>query len=498
MRAQGDRATHRCPIHRWQATIVVAMAMAMLAAGPAQASPRPFATGIANLDSAAPLAFQRTRAAGAQFVRIPLYWGGAAPDAEPASWNPEDPEDPNYRWDATDEEVAHAVQAGLTPMLQVDGAPLWAQRCTTPAVLAPAICDPDPSALRAFAVAAAKHYSGNFAGVPRVQYWQGLNEPNLSLFFFPQFSTDGKLLSPDLYRVLTNSYYAGIKAADPSNLVVLGGLGPNAVPKWTIGPMQFARVMLCMTGVRRPHPIPGDCGGGVYFDIFAIQPYSTGSATHEGGVNDVQIGDLPKLQRLIQAADRAGRIKGQFRRTPLWVTEFSWDSQPPDPGGLPMRILTHWSAEALFLAWKAGVTHLFWYSLRDGKREAGQPYSQTLESGLYFRGASLAQDQPKEVLEVFHFPFVAFPTRKGLSYWGRTPDSTSGKVVIQRRTKRGWRRVTSVHTDRFGTFRGRARSRYGKHRRGSVRAFFEGQKSPPFLMRSFKDFRHMPFGDPTG
>ena len=164
-------------------------------------------------------------------------------------------------------------------------------------MLPSAICDPSPAALAAFATAAARRYSGQFPGLPRVQYWQGLNEPNLSLFFFPQFNTEGTPLSPDLYRALINAFYSAVKSVDGSNLVLAAGLGPIAVPPWTMGPMRFARLLLCMTGARHPHPIGGDCGGGVHFDIFAIQPYTTGSPTHEGGVNDVELGDFPSCRR---------------------------------------------------------------------------------------------------------------------------------------------------------------------------------------------------------
>ena len=151
-------------------------------------------TGITNLYSNEAAAFQLTKAAGARFVRIPLYWGGTAPQSQPSSWNPEDPSDPNYDWGDSDEAVVQAVQAGLTPVLQVDGTPRWAQRCNQPPANlgGPTLCDPDPAALAAFGVAAARRYSGQLPGLPRVRYWQPLNEPNLSIFFFPQFDSRGQ------------------------------------------------------------------------------------------------------------------------------------------------------------------------------------------------------------------------------------------------------------------------------------------------------------------
>jgi hypothetical protein len=477
------------------AALLLALAALLVAPGsPPAASAHPLVTGITNLYEDAPLAFEHARSSGAQMVRIPLHWAGAVPAAEPVGWRPDDPADPNYRWETSDREVTRAVQAGLTPVLQLGGPPPWAERCKAPAVAVWAACDPDPAKLAAFATAAARRYSGQTAGLPRVQYWQALNEPNLTLFFFPQYDTAGKALSPDLYRDLINAFYAGVKAVDPSNVVLSAGLGPTAVRPWTIGPMSFARQLLCMRGNGKPRPAGNACGGGVHFDVFAIQPYTSGGPTHEGKVNDVQIGDLAKLQTLIKAADRAGRIDGMFKRTPLWITEFSWDTMPPDPGGLPMSIATRWTAEALHEAWTAGVSNFFWYSLRDSAPEPNRPFSETLESGLFFRGATLAQDEPKPVFYAFRFPFVAYPGEQGLSFWGRTPNSKGGKVTVQLRDGRRWRKAIVVRADRHGIFHGLAKTTYGSNRSGAARAHFDSTDSVPFSMRPVADFRHPPFG----
>jgi hypothetical protein len=469
------------------ATTIAALACCAIAA---QAAVRPLTTGVSYVYDAEPSAFENVKRAGAQMTLRPLRWGEIAPAGQPASWQPENPADPHYDWEPFDLWVKEAVAAGLTPVLQVRGAPHWAQRC--PGEF-DAPCNIDPAALAAFATAAAQRYSGHFDGLPRVQYWQGLNEPNLSLFFNPQYEGD-KPVSPSLYRTLINSFYAAVKAVDPTNLVIAAGLGPIAVPKYTIGPMRFARLLLCMHGHNHPRPDAGDCEGGVHFDIFDIHPYTTGGPTHEGGINDVELGDLAKLQTLLAAADRAGRIVGSYEHTPLWIVEFSWDSDPPDPGGLPMKIETRWTAEALFRAWSAGVDTFFWYSLRDAAPEPKLPFSETLQSGLYFRGATPAQDQPKEVLFAYRFPFVAYPTAKGLSFWGRTPSSSPGRVAIQVWNGSRWRTVEVTRADEAGIFRGLSPRRYGRNKRGAARAVFQGGPSVLFSMKPVPDFSHPPFG----
>jgi hypothetical protein len=476
------------------ALLAGALASSVAHPGGAQAA-QPLVTGIAGIGEYQADVFGEARSSGARMVRLALNWDSVAPAQQPSNWQPADPADPHYDWGYIDKGVREAVNAGLTPVLLIDGAPQWAQRCKSPpGIQAGNLCDPDPAALEAFAKAAASRYSGHFGGLPRVQYWQGLNEPNLTLFFFPQFNTAGKALSPYLYRQLINAFYAGIKSIDPTNLVLAAGLGPIAVKGWTIGPMRFARMLLCMHGVKEPRPTKGDCEGGVHFDIFDIHPYTTGGPTHEGGVNDLELGDLDKIATLLKAADRAGRIKGSSSHTELWNTEFSWDSNPPDPGGLEMKILCRWTAEALYRSWRAGMTHFFWYSIRDDPPEPSKPFSQTLQAGLYLRGATVAQDQPKEVLQAFRFPFVAYPAKRGLSFWGRTPTSEAARVRIQLWKGGRWLGAGSARAGSDGIFQGVLPRSYGRGKRGLVRAVFKGQASVPFSMHPVADFRQPPFG----
>lgn len=496
MRISRARLQHRAQAPACRAIAGVVCALAVMVAGPVSTAAghqiRPLNTGVSYVYDNEPTAFEHVKQAGARLAMTPVRWGVVAPTSEPSSWQPDNPADPHYNWQFIDVWVSHAVQAGLVPVLQIRGAPRWAQRCSGETEI-DAPCKPDPAALAAFTKAAVQRYSGHFGGLPRVRYWQALDEPNLSIFFNPQFE-NGKAVSASLYRPLLNAFYAAVKGVEPSDIVMAGGLAPVAIHGYTIGPMRFARELLCMKGREHFRPARGNCGGGVHFDIFDIHPYTTGGPTHTGGVNDVELGDLPKLQSLLRAADQAGRIKGRYRRTPLWVTEFGWDSQPPDPGGLPMKIETRWTAEALYRAWQAGVSNFFWYSLRDFPPEPSRPYSETLQTGLYFRGNTLQEDQPKELMYAFRFPFVAYPRHRGLFFWGRTPTGNPGKVAVQVLKRKRWRRVALAHADSHGMFTGTARTHYGHDKRGYARVVYGGQTAMPFSMRPVPDFRQPPFG----
>lgn len=461
---------------------------------PASAGAGPLTTGVDYVDDYSPSVFENVERTGAQFMRVQVQWAAVAPQREPAHWNPEDPNDPNYEWARTDLAVTRIVEEGFTPVLMFFTAPSWAEQCTAPAGMSESACSPTASAVAAFAKAAARRYSGELPGLPRVRYWQGLNEPNLSLYFYPQFK-DGKIVSAQLYRTLINTFYEAVKSVNSSNLVLIGGLGPIGVPGYTVGPMKFARLLLCMSGRRNPKPTAGNCEGGVDFDIFDIHPYTTGGPTHKGNADDVELGNLGELQELLKAADRAGRIHGQSKQTPLWITEFSWDSKPPDPGGVPMRTLDRWTAQALYLAWKAGVSHFFWLALADGARTPGEPFSQSIEAGLFFRGDSPAGERPKQMQTAFRFPFVAFPRTGGkLSYWGRTPTSEGGKVTIEVQKGAAWRTLDVTHADAHGIFSGLVPTTYGRDQHGAVRAVYGKEIALPFSMKPVRDYYQPPFG----
>lgn len=450
-------------------------------------------TGISNVYSNEPAAFEHVAATGSTMTLSPVRWAVVAPKQRPASWDPENPADPHYEWEFIDEWVKNAVAAGLTPVLQIRSAPSWAERCTLPPD-SEAVCNPDPADLAAFTKAVVRRYSGQFQGLPQVRYWEGVNEPNLGLYFQPQFNAKGNPVSPNLYRTLLNTFYVSVKSVMPSALVLAPALAPLELNDTAVGPLKFTRILLCMKGGKPPTPKQGDCGGGVHFDIFDIHPYTTGSPIHEGGPNDVEMGDLGDLQELLGAAAKAGRIKGAHRRPPLWITEFSYDSKPPDPGGLPPKIGKQWVAEALYQAWLHRVPVFMWYSLDDEEPQPGVPFAGSIQAGLYYWAPNVAEEQPKPTVAAYRFPFVAYRKAKGLEYWGRTPDSRAGKVALEVPQGKGWRRLGTASANSAGIFKGFLKTGYGRDKKGALRARFGLEASPGFPMRPVPDFIQPPFG----
>jgi hypothetical protein len=430
------------------------------------------------------LAFSRTADSGATVVRLDLLWAAVAPTAPT---NPTDPADPAYQWSSYDAEVTLAAAHGLEVIAELDSTPSWA---LNPATAGATPTLPDPVALGKFAQAAAARYSGTVPGPPRVRYWEAWNEPNISLSLQPQFVA-GAPITPDWYRQMVNAVAAGVKAVHADNLVIAGGTAPfydntpavTAIdPDW--GPLSFMRALLCLGS-----DLKATCSAPVHFDIWAHHPYTSGGPWRSAvRPNDVSLGDLPEMRTVLDAGVATGHVVSDIP-VRFWVTEFSWDSDPPDPQGVPEPLLTRWTAEALYTMWQSGVSLVTWFTLRD------YPFpSIPYQAGLYYRGSTLALDTPKPHLQAFRFPFVAYAHRSQLEVWGRTPGGKPADVIVEQSAVPGWNILGTVRADSDGIFMARfQRSPVGTVRARSIEL---GAVSAPFSLDVPRDQTFTPFGGP--
>jgi hypothetical protein len=315
----------------------------------------------------------------------------------------------------------------------IDGAPRWAEGSGRPRSAPPGTWKPNPSALAAFAKAAARRYLG------RVRYWQIWNEPNLDVYLTPQWTrTRGRYTasSPVFYRRMLNASYRALKVIDGSNIVVTAGTSPFGEPRvggTRIPPARFVRELLCLGGrslrlARCPNP--------AHFDVLAHHPYALhGPRHHDVNPDDVSVSDLGRLTRPLRTAERTGRALPR-RRKGLWVTEMSWDSSPPDPWGVPAATQANWLEDSLRILWTEGVSTVMWFNVVD---QAPVPnYWVTTQSGIYERSGV-----KKPSWTAFRFPFAA--TRHGRRSWDvwlRAP--VRGRVVIQAWRRGSWRPIAAV------------------------------------------------------
>jgi hypothetical protein len=414
-------------------------------------------------------AFARTKAAGGSLAKVLVFWRGAAPRRPE---NPADPDDPAYSngfWQNLDFQVTAARRHGLDPILYVQGAPSWAEG-SGPGD--PGTVRPDPVEFGRFARALATRYSGSFVPnqdpyaepLPRVRYWQAWNEPNRDYFFMPQYER-GRIVSATHYRAMVNRFANAVHAVDPTNVVIAGGLAPIGKPGKP-APLSFMRLFLSAP---------------VEFDVWAHHPYTSGGPTHRAtNRNDVSLGDLPKMRALLRSAVRTGRVVAGGA-VGFWVTEFSWDSNPPDPRALRSVLHARWTSEALYRMWRNGVSAVVWFKVQD------DPLSATAyQSGLY-----LANGRPKRSLKAFRFPVVGFARRGGVYVWGRTPGGAPGRIAIQIKVGRRWRQLARISANSSGIFSRRLRTR---SRASYVRARVGRETSLPFSLRPVGDRYVNPFG----
>ena len=190
------------------------------------------------------------------------------------------------------------------------------------------------------------------------------------------------------------------------------------------------------------------------------------------------------MRSLLNAAERAGHIKSTRPDVGFWVTEFSYDSQPADPKGLPPALHARWVSESLYRMWSDGVSLVTWFLVCD------EPFPQQMfQSGLYRQDG-----KPKPALRAFRFPFVAFRQKGGaISYWGRTPAGVDKAVVVEQARGSRWTRLVAPSVDRYGIFHGRVSNAHGN---GPLRARLadRSDRSQPFSLDVPADFRFCPWG----
>jgi hypothetical protein len=391
-------------------------------------------------------AFEMARAAGATYVRLVFNWSNVAPAVRPAGFVPSDESSAGYSWSDVDAQVTAAEAVGLTPILDIFSAPKWAyvvrphgSRGGTPSV----------TELGQFAKALATHYDGAH-GPPAVHDFEVWNEPNLSLSLSP--------VKPAVYGAMINAVATSVHAVNRNNIVVAGGLDPfeNQAPRFVSqAPLAYMSSLLCVSmgnpkaktaRLRRPH---ATCKTRTHLDVWSHHPYTfAGPFGHAKREGDVSLGDLPKMRALLRAAVKLHHVVSSHP-VQFWVTEFSWDTNPPRPHAVPLALQARWTAESLYQMWRSGVSLVTWFLLQD--RPNPSPY----QSGLYFRFKTPAKAKAKPTLTAFRFPFVAYLGKRGVTVWGRDETSRRTLVTVQLAHKqRGpWRTVAKIGSNRSGIFK---------------------------------------------
>jgi len=293
--------------------------------------------------------------------------------------------------------------------------------------------------------------------------------------------------SADVYRSLLNAFADAVHSVHADNLVIAGGLstpGRNFRQSPAISPLVFMRAVLCLDANN--NRLAG-CNEQAHFDVWSMHPYTSGSPEHHAAnATDVSIPELPLVKATLDAANRLGQIVST-NPVQFWVTEVSWDSNPPDPGGVPMKLLQRWVSEGLYRMWTYGVSLVTWFEIRD---QAGYD-PDTFQSGLYFMCArSISCDKPKPTLEAFRFPFVAYKNGGKVLIWGRTPFGKRGRVTVEQKVGGRFKKLARLKTNGHGLFTKTLPRKGG----GDLRASLGHEHSIPFSLTVPPDRPGNPFG----
>ena len=384
----------------------------------------------------------RAHAEGAEIIRLGVNWDTVAPAAPPPGFDPSDPSSPGYNWTRVDEQVRELTAAHFAILITVDAAPKWAEGPDMPKTATAGTWEPNATDFGQFAQAIAQRYDGSYAdplipggSLPRVSYWQAWDEPNLPEYLAPQWAESGsgsyEPVSPTIYRNMQNAFYQAVKAVSPMNYDVQGGLGPygddpSTDPEARMRPVAFERDLLCLGENLQE---TSGCPGPTYFDAVDSHPYGISGPTSTAYyADDISVPDVHKLTTVLRAAQQAGTVmphgvKGN------WVTEISWDTDPPDPQGVPIQEESRWLEQSLYLLWKQGVSTILWWQLVDSPPIPN--YADTYQAGVFFLNGAA-----KPGATAFKFPFITFrSSRTRVTGWGRAP--TAGVLVVQKQLKRG-------------------------------------------------------------
>lgn len=281
-------------------------------------------------------AMAELRALGVDVIRTNVIYykvyRSPSQGSKPAGFRASDPESSQYDFSRTDRLVALARENGMRVLMTVTGpGPRFTSSSPGRCRRVPCTFRPKAGDFGQFVEAVAKRYRG------KVDYYSLYNEPNLDVWITPQqrkpavgrVQTEGAI-----YRKLWIAGYKAIAKSDPGrrNRVLFGETA-------AIGePLPLLQAALCLDVEGRPFTgaqrgAHGCSGRPAKLNIggFAIHPYNFGGfgtpRTKTKSESALPIAYMPRLHRLIDNAYRRGRIR---RRAPIFVTEFGFQSNPPD------------------------------------------------------------------------------------------------------------------------------------------------------------------------
>ncbi len=356
--------------------------------------------------------------------------------------------------------------------------PLWAMARGAPGQRYADHWMPSARAFGQFVRAVGQRYSGHYSfapgaePIPRVSIWSIWNEPNQPGWLAPQWRDVGGapvIEAAALYRSYVAAAWRGLAETGHTpgrDTILVGELAPEGAARPPLGfrtatpPLSFLRALYCVDASYRPLrgaaaaalscPAAGSgpafvAANPALFDAtgFAHHPYSFFLAPNVS-LPDPDFAPISDLDRLERALDASLAAYGVKRKLPLWLTEYGYETDPPDPfRGVSPRLQSLYLNEAQYMAFRdprvrAMAQFLLYDARPDPHYPPGTPqYWSTFQTGLLY-----ADGSPKPSFTSYRLPlFIPDPVLGAgnrVLVWAllrAAPPGTRQPVLVEWRTQ---------------------------------------------------------------
>ena len=449
---------------------------------------------------------------------------GAGGPSDPAAYE-------SAAWNIYDRVVNAAARNGIGMLFTVTGpGPLWASsdpsRNDKP-------WDPSAGDFEQFVTAVGRRYSGTYADeqpvqppppsglplpllgppppppppppeiLPRVSMWSIWNEPNQPGWLRPQ--SKGQLpSSPIMYRALQDAGYAGLAASGHGDdTYLLAETAPKGAP--TLGerdalrPLLFIRELYCVDAQLTPYTgqaatdrgCPADPAGfaaahpGLFrASGFAHHPYAFEVAPSTVDPIQDQV-TLAVLPRLFDTLDGIFRSYGSNHQLPVWLTEYGYQTNPPDPiDGISLKRQAAYLNQAEYMAYRqprVRSTAQF-LLVDDGPNKDWPPSHHRYWDGTFQTGLLTEQGKRKNAFAAYRLPIHLSSSRvrrgRTVRLFGANRPAAGGalpvNVEFRKRGAASWRVVRRLTT---GNARGYVIVKLKARAAGAYRLAWENGRS---------------------
>lgn len=431
---------------------------------------------------------------GVDRIRVTVRWRSVAPDFESATRPAFDATDPAAypagAWDKYDTIIRLARERNIAVNFNVTApAPNWATGTPDRPELDETF-DPNAKEFGAFVHALGVRYSGAYTAggalLPRVRYWSIWNEPNQGGWLTPQWSRDprGKNAwvesSPILYRnLLDNAWTALLQTGHGADTILIGETAPKGSSdkgeSRPIAALRFLRQLYCLddnlqaykgssaqlrscpVGDKALEQFPAQHPALFQATGYATHPYELFFSPHTRptGADAITIANLDDLERILRRIYQRYRrpIPMQAKNVPIFLTEFGYQTKPPDPQGVTLGQQAAYDNEAEYRAYKdRNVRTLSQFLLvDDGPVPGKDPFGSTFQTGLLTADRKPKPSYAAYAMAIYLPNRRVSATSRRLTIWGKPRVAPKGKTVrvtVEFRDAQGkkYRRLGSLRT----------------------------------------------------